>query len=88
MKQVEEEYYKSDDKLAQQPHANIAHTNDLYPPSPDQPIPTHPQDIPEPVQEAVSSLIRSQKTLENVLIIPNDYEVIKKTDLQDVKPIE
>ena len=90
MKQVEEEYYKSDDKLAQTPHANIAHTNDLYPPSPDQPIPTNPQDVPEPIKEAVNSLIRSQKTIENVVIIPHDYETNTKTDVRDVniQPIE
>ena len=80
MKQVEEEYYKSDEKITQSPHAAITTTaHDLYPPSPDQPIHVNPQDIPEPVKEAVTSLIKSQKkldpsaeSLENVIVVPND----------------
>jgi hypothetical protein len=68
MKQVEEEYYKSDDKLTQTPHAKvIANTNELYP------IQSIIQEIPEPVKEAVTSLIKSSaRSLENVVIIPTE----------------
>jgi hypothetical protein len=74
MKQVEEEYYKSDEKLTQTPHAKvITNTNELYPPSPDQPIQSIIQEIPEPVKEAVTSLIKSSaRSLENVVIIPTE----------------
>lgn len=74
MKQVEEEYYKSDEKLSQTPHARItANINELYPPSPDQPIQSIIQEIPEPVKEAVTSLIKSSaRSLENVVIIPTE----------------
>ena len=74
MKQVEEEYYKSDEKLTQTPQSKVAaHTNELYPPSPDQPIQSIIQEIPEPVKEAVTSLIKSSaRSLENVVIIPTE----------------
>ena len=74
MKQVEEEYYKSDDKLTQAPQSKVAaHTNELYPPSPDQPLQSIIQEIPEPVKEAVTSLIKSSaRSLENVVIIPTE----------------
>jgi len=73
MKQIEEEYYKSDEKTTQPPQhgtsapANSA-THDLYPPSPDQPITSITQPIPEPVKEAMNSLIRLQTS--NEVFIP------------------
>lgn len=84
MKQVEEEYYKADEKIAQTPTANHLSNSsnstvqELYPPSPDQPLNTMSQNIPEPVQEAVNSLIKSTKTIElqdkinNVIVIPEN----------------
>jgi hypothetical protein len=73
MKQVEEEYYKMDEKSSQAPtHTNQMNQNsnsnssssiplssnqDLYPPSPDKPIFSLVQSIPEPVKDAVNSLI-------------------------------
>jgi hypothetical protein len=65
MKQIEEEYYKSDEKTTQAPQQGNASTtttmpaHDLYPPSPNQPIQSMEQQVPEPVKEAVNSLIRS-----------------------------
>ena len=56
MKQVEEEYYKSDEKISQ-PQVKA---NELLPLSPDQPIHTMKNDVPEPVQEAVNMLIKAQ----------------------------
>ena len=58
MKQVEEEYYKAEEKVSE---SNISHSQELYAPSPDQPI--NSMIIPEPVQEAVNSLIKSQHTI-------------------------
>ncbi len=76
LKQVEEEYYKAEEKSPTTPNSNQSNHNnqELYPPSPDQPI--NPIDVPEPVMDAVNSLIKSQMTIEkrdfeqNVTIIP------------------
>lgn len=87
MKQVEEEYYKADEKVAQTPTGSntnsttvISGAQDLYPPSPDQPLNTMTGNVPEAVKDAVNSLIKSQKTIEesdkseNVVIIPEHSE--------------
>jgi hypothetical protein len=82
MKQVEEEYYKAEEKTAQIPNGNHQNgqpiTNqDLYPPSPDQPL-TSMNNIPDPVRDALNSLIRSQTTVrdreENVTVIAGNRE--------------
>ena len=67
MKQVEEEYYKTDEKTAQVPNGNHNTTGsptELYPRSPEQPISSTTQQIPEPVKYAVNSIIKSQKIIE------------------------
>lgn len=76
MKQVEEEYYKTDEKTAQVPNGNHNTTTtgsptDLYPRSPEQPLTT--QQIPEPVKYAVNSIIKSQKIIESPTD-PSEYE--------------
>jgi hypothetical protein len=83
MKQVEEEYYKADEKTAQTPTGNhisnqvISSSQDLYPPSPDQPLSSMSSNVPDPVKDAVNSLIRSQSVIvgrdksENVIVIPD-----------------
>jgi hypothetical protein len=69
MKQVEEEYYKADEKAAQTPNGNhinnqtIIGNQDLYPPSPDQPLSSMSTNVPDPVEAAVKSLIRSQSII-------------------------
>ena len=65
MKQVEEEYYKSDEKSDQAPTSAAAtqKSSELYPPSLNQPIAT--LDIPDPVKEAVNTLIRSHKIIDS-----------------------
>jgi hypothetical protein len=85
MKQIEEEYYKSEDKSTQSP-ANINNSQntaqELYPPSPDQPINTMPEThpIPDTVREVVDSLIKSSKSIvqskpeENVIVIPENRD--------------
>ena len=73
MKQIEEEYYKTDEKITQNPHAATVQTaaHDLYPPSPDQPIASMLH-MPEPVKEAVHSLIRVHTTPnENIVVNPS-----------------
>lgn len=79
MKQVEEEYYKAEEKAAQPPSGN--HTNpqadngqELYWPSPDQPLTSMTGNEPEAVKDAVKSLIKAHSTIqegdENIIIIP------------------
>jgi hypothetical protein len=87
LKQVEEEYYKAEEKISQAPNGNqntnVTHNainSELYPPSPDQPLNLLPSmhNIPEPVKEAVNTLIKSHMTIDmsdkehNVIIIPKD----------------
>ncbi len=82
LKQVEEEYYKAEEKPPTTPNSshtnNNANNSELYPPSPDQPI--NSTEVPEPVKDAVNSLIKSQSTIErydfeqNVTIIPTNEE--------------
>ena len=99
MKQVEEEYYKADEKVVQTPNGNTTNgatingAQDLYPPSPDQPLNSMTSNVPEPVKQAVNSLIKSQMTFrdsnknENVVIIPETkaiFEGDKVTDLNSI----
>ena len=69
MKQVEEEFYKADEKPTQTPTGTnatpvLSSAQELYPPSPDKPIDSMSQNVPEPVQEAVNSLIRTSTTID------------------------
>ena len=66
MKQVEEEYYKTDEKTAHPPSGHTTHSGspiELYPSSPEQPLSSIQQTIPEPVKQAVNDIIKSQKTI-------------------------
>ena len=78
MKQVEEEYYKSDEKIENSPNSTNgqqkAVANDLYPPSLNQPIAS--LDIPDPVKEAVNSLIKSQKIID-INKVKNSIDTMK-----------
>ena len=62
MKQVEEEFYKSNESNANDPKSN-AKTNDLYPPSLTQPITSLASIVPEPVREAVQSIIKQNDVI-------------------------
>jgi hypothetical protein len=86
LKQVEEEYYKAEEKSPTTPTSNNSNNNsntnsELYPPSPDQPI--NSTEVPEPVKDAVNSLIKSQSTLErydfeqNITIKPTNEQVYR-----------
>ena len=69
MKQVEEEYYKTDEKITQTPPGTQPATqgkNDLYPPSPDQPIQSMVQQIPDPVKNTIEYMIQSQTIQEPI----------------------
>lgn len=64
MKQVEEEYYKTDEHAAHAqaqaqaaPSSKTSPNMELYPPSPNQPLPKH---TPPPINKVVRSIIRSQ----------------------------
>jgi len=88
MKQIEEEYYKSDEKTTQPPQHGSASShlvvpvNDLYPPSPDQPI-TSMAHIPDPVKDAVNSLIRSQTTLRSKIARRTSSPKLSETSAED-----
>jgi hypothetical protein len=92
MKQVEEEYYKAEEKVAQTPngsHLNNQQTGgaqELYPPSPDQPLTSMTNNVPEEVKNAVNSLIKSHTTIneqdrqQNVTIIPEEGPIVVNED--------
>jgi hypothetical protein len=63
MKQVEEEYYKMQEKSETTPPGAPSSTAaiDLYPLSPDKPLSMMKQAIPGPVQDTVQSLLQSQE---------------------------
>jgi hypothetical protein len=74
MKQVEEEYFKVEEKNTQNNSDNktnppTSNTTELYPPSPDQPLSSFSNMVPEPVKQAVNSLIQSQSNV-NTIISP------------------
>ena len=70
MKQVEEEYYKTDEKITQTPPGGAQPStqgkSDLYPPSPDQPIQSMVQQIPDPVKNTIHYMIQSQTVQEPI----------------------
>lgn len=80
MKQVEEEYYKSDENATHLPNAGSATTakttNELHPLSPERPITEMANELPDPVKDAVQSILHAQQTadgesLSNIVIVPN-----------------
>jgi hypothetical protein len=97
MKQVEEEYYKADEKVPQAPSGNGTHTysssaQELYPPSINQPLNTLPQteNMPDAVKQAVNNLIRSStklntetKKVENIIIIPENSNKLRINEDED-----
>jgi hypothetical protein len=95
MKQVEEEYYKADEKMGQAPTGTGTGTNqtpsvqsELFPPSLDQPINSMKGKEPDEVKLALNSLIKSHSTIqreENVVIIPNSNTIEQKDDEDDKK---
>jgi hypothetical protein len=62
MKQVEEEYYKMQEKSETTPPGAPSSTAiDLYPLSPDKPLSMMKQAVPGPVQDTVQSLLQAQE---------------------------
>ena len=87
MKQVEEEYYKTDEKSPNVPNGSANPTGsptELYARSPDQPLSSLPQGIPEPVKTAVNSIIKSQKIIERT--VPNYASALTPTTLAQNPP--
>jgi hypothetical protein len=98
MKQVEEEYYKADENPVHTPNGSnhalhTAGSQELYPPSPNQPLINMAGNMPEPVKDAVNYLIKSSQTAEsdsvrerkdneeNVIVIPiHPYDIITPLD--------
>lgn len=62
MKQVQEEYYKAEEKTTQAPGQG-GNGQDLYPLSPDQPLNSMSNQVPDPVQHALNSIIVSQDNI-------------------------
>jgi hypothetical protein len=87
MKQVAEEYYKADEKISQAPttHNDKNYQNtisqELFPPSLDHPINLMKGTEPESIRAAVSSIIKSQKSIQNksedknVIVIPEESKI-------------
>lgn len=83
MKQVEEEYFKADDKSTQSPatttHSQGITNPEIYPLSPDKAVNgmIHTENIPGEVERAMKALVKSQRTVDttkketNDIIIPN-----------------
>lgn len=88
MKQVEEEYYKADDKLGQTSNVIISGSNqntnipsELFPPSLDQPISSMKGKEPDEIKQVVDSLIKSHTTIqreENIIVIPENMVIVDK----------
>jgi hypothetical protein len=86
MKQVEEEYFKADEKSPHIPTTTSSSTNgtgrsqntggssELYPLSPDQSIESMSQTstIPDPVKHAMNSLVKAQRTIDNTKRVENE----------------
>lgn len=83
MKQVEEEYYKSDENSTHLPNGTnntTKTTNELHPLSPDRPITEMASGtLPDPVKDAVQSILQSQSAihtdgdsngLTNIVVVP------------------
>jgi Protein of unknown function (DUF4231) len=88
MKQVEEEYYKSDEKITQAPHGAQPTTAavDLYPPSPDQPLQSMGE-APLSIKDTLSSMILSQKqVLEKTPTLDKKNPVFKEEPPTNVVP--
>jgi hypothetical protein len=86
MKQVEEEYYKTDEKTTQVPNGNhstvqTGSPTELYPRSPEQPISSTTQHIPEPVKYAVNSIIKSQKIIEPIAELSDGQNTLVDNEL-------
>jgi hypothetical protein len=89
MKQVEEEYFKADEKSPHVPtltgnstatgRTQTTVTSELYPLSPDQSIESmmRSNNIPDPVKHAMNSLVKSQRTVDNTK--KEENEVINPT---------
>lgn len=83
MKQVEEEYYKTDTKIGQlsTQNGNNQTNQELFPPSIDQALTTMANNVPKEVEEAVSSIIKSHTTTtekpkeKNITIIPQTLQL-------------
>jgi hypothetical protein len=75
MKQVEEEYYKADEKIGQVPKNSNAQEPELFPASIDQALTSMSGNVPNEVEKVVSSIIKSHTTIdrpkeENVIVFP------------------
>ena len=76
MKQVEEEYYKMQEKTETTTPGAASTTIDLYPLSPDKPLSMMKQAVPGPVQDTVQSLLQAQEVDLRVLTRANTQALL------------
>ncbi len=76
MKQVEEEYYKMQEKTETTPPGASSTAIDLYPLSPDKPLSMMKQAVPGPVQDTVQSLLQAQEVDLRVLTRANTQALL------------
>jgi len=76
MKQVEEEYYKMQEKTETTPPGASSTAIDLYPLSPDKPLNMMKQTVPGPVQDTVQSLLQAQEVDLRVLTRANTQALL------------
>lgn len=76
MKQVEEEYFKMQEKTETTTPGAASTTIDLYPLSPDKPLSMMKQAVPGPVQDTVQSLLQAQEVDLRVLTRANTQALL------------
>jgi hypothetical protein len=68
MKQVAEEYFKSEDRKSEEPtngqKNEYSITREMY--SPDRPLQNMQDNVPPPIKETISSIIKSRKTIKSI----------------------
>jgi hypothetical protein len=90
MKQVQEEYYKADEKAMQAPGQN-GNGQEGYSLSPDRPLNSMASQVPDPVQRAVNSIIVSQENIDvadrrdHVVVIPSPSAARERRNSQDTQ---
>ena len=87
MKQVEEEYYKMQEKSETNPPGAASTTIDLYPLSPDKPLSMMKQAVPGPVQDTVQSLLQAQEVDLRVLTRANTQALLLSDASATLSPL-
>jgi hypothetical protein len=84
MKQVEEEFYKTNEPESKEP---VGKQNELYPPSLTQSITSLASAVPEPVRDAIQSIIKSQSIVSEQTITDGLNALQSKINDYDKAPV-